>query len=99
MQKLVERGLLLSEQRYRKDGSCSSNRYRLQLEGGDNLTLAHDSHDTTPGQRCEDPPDAGDIPGTTIGTQKESLQPQGTAADAVVFKSAASGSGELFELE
>ena len=44
MQKLVERGLLLSEQRYRKDGSCSSNRYRLQLEGGDNchrpLTLA-----------------------------------------------------------
>jgi len=50
MQKLVEGGLLLSEQRYRKDGSCSSNRYRLQLEGGDNLTLAHDFRDTTPGQ-------------------------------------------------
>jgi len=99
MQKLVERGLLLSEQRYRKDGSCSSNRYRLQLEGGDNLTPAPDSHDITPGQGCEGSPDTGDIPGTTIRTQKESLQPQGTAADAVVFKSAASGSRELFELE
>ncbi|MGB5717775.1 MAG: helix-turn-helix domain-containing protein [Gammaproteobacteria bacterium] len=53
MQKLVKRGLLLSEQRYRKDGSCSSNRYRLQLEGGDNLTPAPDSRDTTPGQGCE----------------------------------------------
>ena len=99
IQKLVERGLLLSEQRYRKDGSCSSNRYRLQLEGGDNLTPAPDSHDITPGQGCEGTPDTGDIPGTTIRTQKESLQPQGTVADAVVFKSAASGSGELFELE
>ena len=99
IQKLVERGLLLSEQRYRKDGSCSSNRYRLQLEGGDNLTSAPDSHDITPGQGCEGSPDTGDIPGTTIRTQKESLQPQGTAVDAVVFKSAASGSGELFELE
>lgn len=34
MQKLADRGLIVSEQRYRKDGSCSSNRYRLQLGGG-----------------------------------------------------------------
>jgi len=40
MQKLVDRGLLLSEQRYRKDGSCSSNRYQLRLEGGDRLSPA-----------------------------------------------------------
>ena len=33
MRKLVERRLLPAEQRYRRDGSCSSNRYRLQLEG------------------------------------------------------------------
>jgi hypothetical protein len=99
MQKLVDRGLLLSEPRYRKDGSCSSNRYRLQLDRGDKLSLAPDSRDTTPGQRCEGPPDAGDIPGTTIGNQKESPLPQGAATEADVGKSAASGGGELFELE
>jgi hypothetical protein len=99
MQQLVERGLLLSGPRYRKDGSCFSNRYRLRLEGGDNLSPAPDFRDITPGQGCGGSPEAGGIPGTTIRTQKESLQPQGTAADAVVSKSAASGSGELFELE
>lgn len=99
MQKLVKRGLMISEQRYRSDGSCSSNRYRLQLEGGDNLTPAPDSRDTTSGQRCEGPPDTGDIPGTTIRNQRESLQPLVTATDAVVFKSVASGSEELFKLE
>ena len=99
MQKLVKRGLMISEQRYRKDGSCSSNRYRLQLEGGDKLSPAPDSRDTTPGQRCEGPPDTDDIPGTTIGIQKESPLPQGAVAEADVGKSAASGGGELFELE
>ena len=37
MKKLEDRRLMLSEPRYRKDGSCSSNRYRLQLNGGDRL--------------------------------------------------------------
>ena len=63
------------------------------------LSPAPDRGDIIPGQGCEGPPVTGDIPGTTIRTQKESLQPQGTATEAVVFKSAASGSGELFELE
>jgi response regulator of citrate/malate metabolism len=45
MQELVGRRLLLTEQRYRKDGSCSSNRYRLQLEGGDRLSPAPDPSD------------------------------------------------------
>ena len=62
-QKLVDCGLMLSEQRFRKDGSCSSNRYRLQLEGGDRLSPAPDPCDTTPGHPCEGTPDTGDIPG------------------------------------
>jgi len=70
MQKLVDRRLMLSEQRYRKDGSCSSNRYRLRLEGSDNLSPAPDSNDTPPGQKREGPPATGDIPGTTIGNTK-----------------------------
>lgn len=99
MQKLVKRGLMLSEQRYRKDGSCSSNRYRLWLEGGDRMSPSPESRNTTPGQRCEGPPDASDIPGTTIRTQKESLQSQGTATESAASKPVESGSGELSELE
>jgi len=53
MQKLVDRGLLLSEQRYRKDGSCSSNRYQLRLEAGDRLSPAAGHGDVIPGQGCE----------------------------------------------
>jgi len=50
MQTLVDRGLLHSEQRYRTDGSCSSNRHRSLLEGGDKLSPAPDARDRTPGQ-------------------------------------------------
>jgi hypothetical protein len=99
MQQLIDRGLLLSEQRYRKDGSCSSNRYRLRLEGGDRLSPAPDPGDTTPGQQCEGPPVTGDIPGTTIGTQKESLLPQGTAVGALDSRTVESGGGKLTDLE
>ena len=99
MQKLGVRRLLLTEQRYRKDGSCSSNRYQLHLEGGDRLSPAPDCGDITPGQGCEGPPVTGVIPGTTIETQKESLPPQTTASGAVVSKSVGSGGGELSDLE
>ena len=99
MQLLVDRKLLLSEPRYRKDGSCSSNRYRLQLDGGDRLSPAPDRGEITPGQGCEGPPVTGVIPGTTIGTQKESLLPQGVATESVASKAEESGGGEFFELE
>jgi hypothetical protein len=75
MQELISGKLLAAEQRYRSDGSCSSNRYRLSLVGGDKLSPAPDASDTTPGQACQGPPDTGVIPGTTIRTQRESPQP------------------------
>jgi hypothetical protein len=75
MQELICGKLLTAEQRYRSDGSCSSNRYRLSLVGGDKLSPAPDASDTTPGQACQGPPDTGVIPGTTIRTQRESPQP------------------------
>ncbi|GMQ89450.1 MAG: helix-turn-helix domain-containing protein [Gammaproteobacteria bacterium] len=75
MQILISRELLSAEQRYRSDGSCSSNRYRLLLEGGDKLSPAPDRGDTTPGRTCQGPPDGSVIPGTTIGTIKEPPQP------------------------
>ncbi len=75
MQTLISCELLTAEQRYRSNGSCSSNWYRLSLEGGDKLSPAPDRGDTTPGHTRQGPPDAGVIPGTTIGIQKESPQP------------------------
>jgi hypothetical protein len=97
LQELGDRGLLVSEQRYRKDGSCSSNRYRLRLAGGDNLSSAPDARDLRPGQRCEGPPDVGDRPGITRGNRREPLRSQGTAPEAVVARSVESGGGPLSE--
>ena len=75
IQHLVKRELITVEQRYRSDGSCSSNLYRLMLEGGDSLSPAPDCADTTPGHTCQGPPDTAVIPGTTRGTVKEPLRP------------------------
>jgi len=98
MKTLEERRLMLSEPRYRKDGSCTSNRYRLQLDGGDRLSPAPNPDDTTPGQQCQDPPDADGIPGTTIGTQKEPQQPLEAETEEAVLESAESGGGETNDL-
>ena len=75
IQRLISHELITAEQRYRSDGSCSSNRYQLLLEGGERLSPVPDSGDITPGHVCQGPPDASVIPGTTIGTQKKPPQP------------------------
>ena len=93
MQELISGKLLAAEQRYRSDGSCSSNRYRLSLAGGDKLSPAPDASDTTPGQACQGAPDTGVIPGTTIGTQRESPQPH-----ISVTEKSDRGGGELSDL-
>jgi len=94
MQALISGKLLAAEQRYRSDGSCSSNRYRLSLVGGDKLSPAPDASDTTPGQACQGPPDTGVIPGTTIRTQRESPQPP-----MPLTEQSDRGGGELFDLD
>jgi len=93
IQLLIVRELITAEQRHRSDGSCSSNLYRLQMEGGDRLSPAPDHSDATPGHRCQGPPDASVIPGTTIGTQKEPLQPPTPETEQ-----ADHGGGELLDL-
>ena len=82
MQTLIRRELLTAEQRHRSDGSCSSNRYRLSLGGGDKLSPAPDRGDTTPGHANQCPSDDSVIPGTTIGTEKESSQPPTLETDS-----------------
>ena len=53
IQLLIRRKLITAEQRYRSDGSCSSNLYRLLLEGGDNLSPTPDRGDTTSGHASQ----------------------------------------------
>ncbi len=99
MRTLVARRLMISDQRYRKDGSRSSNRYRLLLEEGDKLSPPPDTGDSTPCHGCQGPPDTGVTPRTTIRTQKESPQPLEVGTSTAVSTSAESGGGELFDLE
>jgi len=81
IQLLIRRELITAEQRYRSDGSCSSNLYRLLLEGGDNLSPSPDCSDTATGHASQGPPDTRVIPGTTIGTIREPSQPPASEID------------------
>jgi hypothetical protein len=51
---LDEQELLVAESRHRQSGARSSNRYLLQLTGGDNLSPS-DTGATTPRQPCQGP--------------------------------------------
>ncbi len=94
IQTLIKRQLLSVDQRYRSDGSCSSNNgYRLALGGGDKLSPAPDRGDSTPRHGCQEDPDTGVIPGTTIRTVKEPPLP--TAA----MEAADRGGGGLSDLD
>ncbi|MEW8555461.1 MAG: helix-turn-helix domain-containing protein [Candidatus Thiodiazotropha sp.] len=99
IQYLVARDLLLVEQRYRTDGSCSSNLYRLQLQGGDKMSPAPVFHDSTSGSRSQCPPDASVIPITTNRTVNQSPPLQETADSAAASKPAECGGGDLSGLE
>lgn len=99
MQTLTARDLLVSEQRYRKDGSCSSNRYRLLLARGDKLSPAPVTTDGAPGHPSPGDPDTRVIPRTTSRTQTESPQPQASDTGTGDFTAAESGGGNLLTLE
>jgi len=102
MRMLVARRKMVSEPRYRGNGSCSSNRYKLLLDGGDKLTPpSPDSGVRLPRQGCQEPPDTGVTPRTTSRTQKEP-PPQKIQAKPIApveRVSAKGGGGDFFELE
>ena len=76
LQTLVDSDLLHAEPRFRGDRSRSSNRYRLSLVGGDNLSPPHDNPDTGPVTPVSPGGDPCVTPRTTIRTIIESpLQP------------------------
>ena len=93
MKTLSAQGLLVSEQRHRKDGSRSSNRYRLLLAGGDNLSPASVTSVTTSGHPCPGVHDTRVRPRTTRGIQTESPQTQTSPAEPVVSTDPEEGGG------
>jgi hypothetical protein len=83
IQTLIEHHLIAGEPRYRYDGSCSSNTYRLAMAGGDKLSPAPDKADSTPGRRCQGDPDIAVMPRITRRTQNEPPQPQAETNEPV----------------
>ena len=64
MRELVVSGRLRRELRFHNDGSHSSNRYTLALEGDDKLSEAPDTGVSTPGTGRQDRGDTGVTPRT-----------------------------------
>ena len=100
MRILVARRKIVSEPRYRGNGSCSSNCYKLLLDGGDKLSPPPDSSVRPPRQGCQGPHDTGVTPRTTSRTKKEP-PPQKVQAKPIapVEMVSAKGGGDFFELE
>ena len=67
----ARRGLITIEERYRPDGSRSSNRYRLHLDRGVSVSPPPDGRDSTPCHRSQGPPDTSVMSRTTRGTNNE----------------------------
>jgi hypothetical protein len=90
----ARRGLITIEERYRPDGSRSSNRYRLHLDRGVSVSPPPDGRDTTPCHRSQGPPDTSVMSGTIRGTDNEPPLLQGVVEKQSVDR----GGGDAFDL-
>lgn len=96
---LTDSGMLIAEARRRGDGSSTSNRYRLLIAGGDNLSPPRDAGDTRPGQGCQGAPDVPVTPGTTNRIVIEPPQPGAGDGRPMDSATVEGGGGYLLKLE
>ena len=96
---LIGSGLLIAEPRRRRDGSSTSNRYRLLIAGGDNLSPPRAAGDTPPGQGCRGDPDMPVISGTTNRIVIDPPQPAAGDEQRIDSADVESGSGHHLKLE
>ena len=96
---LMDSGMLIAEARRRGDGSSTSNRYRLLIAGGDNMSPPRDAGVTRPGQVCQGDPDVPVIPGTTNRIVIDPPQPGAGDEQRTDPADAESGSGAHSKLE
>ena len=98
----MDSGTLIAEARRRGDGSSTSNRYRLLIAGGDNLSPPREAGDTQPGQVCRGDPDVAVTPRTTNRIFIDPPQP-GTGDEqrinSVTSVTVEGGGGYLLKLE
>jgi hypothetical protein len=91
--------MLIAEARRRGDGSSTSNRYRLLIAGGDNMSPPRDAGVTPPGQVCQGDPDVPVTPGTTNRIVIDPPQPGAGDEQRTDPADAESGSGARSKLE
>lgn len=96
---LIDRRLLIAEPRQRRDGSSTSNRYRLVITGGDNLSPPRGAGDTRPGQGCRGDPDMPVVPGTTNRIVIDPPQPAASNEQRIGSATADSRGGDFLRLE
>jgi len=72
LQELVQRGLIDTEARFRKDGSRTANRYVMALRGGDTMSPGPVTRNRAPTPGCLGPCDIRDTPRTTTRSVTES---------------------------
>lgn len=89
----------IAEARRRRDGASTSNRYRLLISGGDNLSLPHVTDDTHPRQGCRGDPDAPVTPGITDRIVIDPPQPGAGDEQRTDPADAETGSGAHSKLE
>jgi hypothetical protein len=95
----MDSGMLIAEARRRGDGSSTSNRYRLLIAGGDNLSPPRAAGVTRPGQVCRGAPDAPVTPGTTNRIVIDPPQPGAGDEQRTDPADAESGCGAHSKLE
>jgi len=91
--------MLIAEARRRGDGSSTSNRYRLLVAGGDNMSPPRDAGVTRPGQVCQGDPDMPVIPGTTNRIVIDPPQPCAGDEQPIESVTVAGGGGHCLKLE
>ena len=96
---LMDSGMLIAEARRRGDGSSTSNRYRLLVAGGDNMSPPRDAGVTRAGQVCQGDPDVPVTPGTTNRIVIDPPQPGAGDEQRTDPADAESGSGAHSKLE
>ena len=96
---LMDSGMLIAEARRRGDGSSTSNRYRLLVARGDNMSPPRDAGVTRPGQVCQGDPDVPVTPGTTNRIVIDPSQPGAGDEQRTDPADAESGSGAHSKLE
>lgn len=96
---LIDRRLLIAEPRQRRDGSSTSNRYRLLIAGGDNLSPPRGAGGTRAGQGCRGDPDMPAIPRTTNRIVTDPPQPEAGDERPMVLVTVEGSGGYLLKLE